>query len=169
MNTEKILVLFEEITELKDQMKLAIRSANQLSDLNADSQNVTAIINRFTDLEELTKNKVKEINKASNIFSKKSYTSILAALIISIAIGLGSGYFVAQKTFIEHIQNDILKSKTAAIANAQIAIEKEKSSMQNYAKAKELGVEFYNNAIMMPTEVKNIKEKNGKAVYVYKK
>lgn len=39
MNNEKILVLFEEVSELKDQMKTAIRSANQLADLNADSQN----------------------------------------------------------------------------------------------------------------------------------
>jgi len=169
MNNEKILVLFEEITELKNQMKSAIKSANQLSDLNADSQNVTAIINRFTDLEELTKKKVEEINRASKVFSKKSYISVLSALIISIVIGLGVGYFIAQKTFIEHIQNDILKSKTDAIANAQIALEREKLSIQYYAKAKEQGVEFYNNAIIMPIAKKEIQEEEGKAVYFYKK
>ena len=167
MNNEKILVLFEEVSELKDEMKSAIKSANKLSDLNAHSQNVTAIINRFTDLEELTKNKIEAINKASKVFSKKSYISILVVLIISIAIGLGSGYFIAQKAFIEHIQNDILKDKTAAIANAQIALKKEKSSMLNYAKAKSKGVKFYSNGIMMPGPKENIQENDGKAIYLY--
>jgi uncharacterized protein HemX len=169
MNNEKILVIFKEVCELKDKLESAIESANQLSDLNADSKNVTAIIDRFTNLEELTEKKIEEINNASKAFSMKGYMSVLTALIISIVVGLGIGYFIAQKAFITHIQNDILRAETNAIANAQIALEKEKLSMQNYAKAKELGVEFYNNAIMMPTATKNIQEKNGKAVYLYKK
>jgi len=169
MNNEKLYVLFEEVSLLADKLQHAIIASNNLADINADSKNVTEIINRFSELELLTNNKIEEINTVSQFFSKQSYRNSLIALIISIIIGLSVGYFVAQKAFIEHIQNDILKAKTDAIASAQIDLETEKLSMENYLKAKNKGVEFYNNAIMMPVSKNNIEEKDNKAIYFYKK
>jgi hypothetical protein len=168
MNSEKIQVIFEEITVLKDQLKDAIESANQLADLNADSKNVTTIINRFGDLEKLTSKKIDDINAASKIFRKTIYMAILSAFAASIAVGVGIGYIVVQKRLVNYIQSDILKDQTEAIAAAWLNLETEKQQLAFCVKAQKNKVEFYNNAIQLPVPIRKLQEdKDGHAIYAY--
>ncbi len=167
MNHEKILVLFEEVSLLKDQLESAIRSANQLSDLNADSKHVMAIIDRFNALENLTEKKMEAIHQASRLFSKKAYVSIGIAFLIATIIGLSAGYFVAQNTFKAYLHDHILKDQTRALALAQIELQKERASMANYVKAQAQGVLFYENAIVLPVAPEQIQTHEGQGVYFY--
>ena len=58
MNNEKIYVLFEEISELKDALNSAIESANNISDLKTYSASAEKIIMQFRLIVLLTEKKL---------------------------------------------------------------------------------------------------------------
>ena len=170
MNHEKILVIFEEITGLKQQLESAIHSANELRNLNADSHNVTAIIERFEMLEQLTDEKITQIKTTSQLFKRHSYLSVIAALLIAIISGGAAGYIGVHKELTAYIKHDILKKETQEIVDARLDIATEKAALINYLifeRTRAQGVQYFNNAMILPVAINKLTEDKDKAVYLF--
>jgi len=169
MNNEKMYALFEEVSLLTDKLRDAIGASNKLTDLNADSKNVTDIIKQFESLNTLVDTRVEDINKTAKIFSKNASVALVLVFLIAISIGASSGYFLAQKAFIKYVQNDLIKEQAQAIVASNIAIEKEWKAINGAKLARENGVVFYNNGLIIPAKKESLQEQEGnKTAYLFK-
>jgi len=169
MNNEKMYALFEEVSLLTDKLRDAIGASNKLTDLNADSKNVTDIIKQFESLNTLVDTRVEDINKTAKIFSKNAYVALVLVFLIAISIGASSGYFLSQKAFIKYVQNDLIKEQAQAIVASNIAIEKEWKAINGAKLARENGVVFYNNGLIIPAKKESLQEQEGnKTAYLFK-
>jgi len=170
MNNEKMYTLFEEISLLTDKLNKAIEVSNKLTDLNADSKNVTNIIRQFESLNTLVNTRIEDINRASKVFSKNVYIALGLVFLVVMVIGAGLGYFFSQKAFIRYIQDDLIKEQTQDIVASNIEIEKKWKAINGAKKAQDKGVIFYENGISIPLKMESVQEQKGnKTVYLYKK
>lgn len=170
MNNEKMYALFEEVSLLTDKLHKAIGVSNKLADLNADSKNVTDIIRQFESLNTLVNIRIEDVNKTAKIFSKNTYVALGLVFLIAISMGASSGYFLAQKSFIRYVQNDLIKEQAQAIVTSNIAIEKEWEAINGAKLARDKGVVFYNNGLIIPAKKEFLQEQEGnKTAYLFKK
>ncbi|MCF7971162.1 MAG: hypothetical protein K9L22_08380 [Methylococcaceae bacterium] len=168
MNNEKLHAIFEEVSLLTDQLNAAIQSANKLADLNADSNNVTQIIRQFESLNTLVDARIEDVNRTTKVFSKNVYMAVGLVFLIALIMGSGLGYFLAQKAFIRYVQDDLIKEQAQAIVRSNTAIEKEWGAINGAKIARNNGVIFYKNGIIIPAKKESLQEeKNNKTAYIY--
>ncbi len=168
MNTEKILVIFNEVEELKDRLKETIQAAERLKDMNSDAQNVKALIQQFSNLDALTKRKIDDINKAAKFFVGQTYAALAITFIACSAIGVAVGYLGSQKAFATYIEQSVLRDRTAALVNEELRIEQEKQQIALCYKAQENHVKFFNNAVELPVPLQKMQTStDNKATYFY--
>jgi len=169
MNNEKMYALFEEVSLLTDKLHNAIGASNKLTDLNADSKNVTDIIRQFESLNALVNTRIEDVNRTTKVFSKNVYVALGLVFLIAISIGACSGYFLSQKAFIRYVQNDLIKEQAQAIVASNIAIEKEWGAINGAKLARDKGVIFYNNGIVIPAKKEFLQEQeDNKTGFLYK-
>ena len=161
MNNEKIQVLFEEVSELKDELNMAIRAANKLTNLNTDAKNVQDILGRFDLLCGLVDHKINAINDATKMVGKRMLLLLVGAFIVALAVGFSAGYY----TFIREMQQSVFRRYLQDITDTRIQFEHEQKNM---LLAKNKGVRFYSNGVSFPQN-KNIqrKEVSGEIVYYF--
>jgi hypothetical protein len=168
MNTEKLLVVFKEVEELKDRLKAAIAAAGELRDMNSDSENVKTLIKTFSNLDALAKKKIDDINTASSFFVGQTYAALAITFVACSAIGVAVGYLGSQKAFTTYIEQSVLRDRTAALVNEELRIDQEKQQLALCYKAQENHVKFFNNAIELPVSLQKMQTStDNKATYFY--
>jgi hypothetical protein len=168
MNSEKLLVIFAELYKLIKELKEAIKAANKLADLNADSKNVTEIINQFSKLKETTDQKIIQINTVSRAFNKHSLINTAAASIAAIIFGFAAGVAIGSLTFAKYLSDDVLKNQTESIAKIQLVVEHEKQQFESCYVATKKGVQFYSDGVTFPLSSSLLQDDaHGHALYMY--
>ncbi|MCG3817989.1 hypothetical protein I3256_18780 [Photobacterium damselae] len=161
MNQEKIQALFEEVVVAADELKKATAAANKIkvsnskeqtiqklvSDFNAIQQNSTTITDesrkaikrlesKYSELEDKADKAIKRVEKKSSL---PNFIAFFSVLILSIAVGLGVGFYL----FTEHLDDYAYKK---------------------YLNIK-YGVTVFPNGLALPEDFKNRLGKTNEGVY----
>lgn len=184
INTEKILVIYEETALLNEQLKKAIQSARKIYQ---DEENVIKIINDFNviqnntdkiiketiyaveNIEASSKEAIESIEFASNLFEKKRNISmpktlgmLLIVFIASCCIGFSTGYF----TFNKYLQGSVLDREIKSVKNLELKYHEKLKIMLDYSKR---GFIFDNDYLVVPNDLKISKtQSNGQAIFFKK-
>jgi len=162
MRYERQQALFNSVEVLTEQLKQAVISANHIQEVNSNAKNITDTIHTFEGLKEDVDQVIVDVNKASAFCSKKTYIGLASVLILSILIGLGSGYFM----FVKTIQTSVLQTQINELVQAKTDFAEQKRFIK---KALDNGVIFYDNAVILPVPKDEIKNNSkGKVGYWYK-